>query len=226
MTVLLLLGQPAQPVSALLPAGDSGSARAATPNGSALRPDASGLSQTGGLVADGSGRPVPRGRWAWPLSPRPVVTRPFQRPTTAYGAGHRGIDLAASAGQPVLAVAPGTVSHVGVIGGKPTVSVLHADGVRSTYEPVVPAVAVDDRVEAGTPLGVVAATGSHCHGCLHLGAVRGDYYLDPLTLLRRGRVRLLPPHGPPERRAGAHHRATLPGCVATGAAQARGWACA
>src|SRR5690349_2654529 len=34
------------------------------------------------------------GRWAWPLSPQPRVVRRFIPPSTAYGPGHRGLDLA------------------------------------------------------------------------------------------------------------------------------------
>jgi murein DD-endopeptidase MepM/ murein hydrolase activator NlpD len=120
--------------------------------------------------------------------------RPFLRPATAYGAGHRGIDVAASAGQVVLAVDAGTVTHVGRIAGRGTVTVLHPSGVRSTYEPVEPTVSPGAVVARGAPLGEVGATGSHCPtACLHLGALRGRAYLDPLVFLTAGRpVRLLP----------------------------------
>jgi murein DD-endopeptidase MepM/ murein hydrolase activator NlpD len=135
-----------------------------------------------------------RGRWAWPLSPQPSVVRPFLRPATRYGTGHRGVDLAGSTGQAVLAVEAGTVTHVGRIAGRGTVSVLHASGVRSTYQPVDPVVTSGQAVGRGTRLGRLAASGSHCQpACLHLGAVRGEAYLDPLVFLVGGRrVRLLP----------------------------------
>ncbi len=49
------------------------------------------------------------------------------------------------------------------------------------------------RVAAGEVLGTVRPTGSHCAACLHWGLLRGDVYLDPLSLLptvaaRRGPV--------------------------------------
>lgn len=145
-------------------------------------------------------QPSTRRRWQWPLSPRPVVLRRFAPPATTWGAGHRGIDLAATPGEPVLAVASGAVSHVGVIAGKPTISVLHADGIRSTYEPVGASVRTGESVEAGQTIGLVESAGSHCTStCLHLGAIRGAEYLDPLLLLGGWRVRLLPLHGPPAR---------------------------
>ena len=141
----------------------------------------------------GSG-PQLRGRWTWPFSPRPAVLRPFMRPATSYGAGHRGIDLAGSAGQVVVAVDAGVVTHVGRIAGRGTVTVLHSSGVRSTYEPVHATVTTGTAVAAGTPLGTLTARGSHCApACLHLGAIRGEAYLDPLVFLVGGRrVRLLP----------------------------------
>lgn len=138
-------------------------------------------------------RSAPRGRWIWPLAPRPAVLARFRPPSTAYGPGHRGVDLAALPGATVHAVSAGRVSFSGVIGGKPTVAVTHADGVRSTYEPVTAGVVSGDEVEMGQPIGIVVATGSHCPAaCLHLGAVRGTTYLDPLLLLGWWRVRLLP----------------------------------
>ncbi|GAA2159901.1 M23 family metallopeptidase [Pedococcus bigeumensis] len=149
-----------------------------------------------GSATVGTPRPPPTlpGRWSWPLAPRPEVVRPFLRPRTRYGAGHRGIDLAGSTGHAVLAVDAGTVTHVGRIADRGTVTVLHPSGVRSTYEPVEPAVTVGEVVAQGSRLGELAGTGSHCRPtCLHLGAVRDHTYLDPLVFLTGGRrVRLLP----------------------------------
>jgi murein DD-endopeptidase MepM/ murein hydrolase activator NlpD len=137
---------------------------------------------------------TPTRRWRWPLAPRPAVVRPFQPPATRYGAGHRGIDLTAMPGQSVTTVADGTVTHVSVIAGRGTVTVTHPSGVRSTYEPVAAVVTVGDVLRAGAAVGRVEGQGSHCdpRACLHLGAIRGGEYLDPLVLLGAGRVRLLP----------------------------------
>ena len=142
---------------------------------------------------DPSAGPV-RGGWAWPLSPRPPVVRRFVRPSSAYGSGHRGVDLGAHVGQPVRAVAAGTVSHVGVIAGRGSVTVAHAFGLRSTYEPVTASAAVGAAVAAGQVIGTISPAASHCapRVCLHLGAIRGRDYLDPLSLLRPMRIRLLP----------------------------------
>ncbi len=121
------------------------------------------------------------------------MVRPFVPPATPYGAGHRGIDLRGGTDALVTAVEAGTVTHVGVIAGRGTVTVLHASGVRSTYEPVVTSVAVGASVARGERLGRLAGAGSHCgvEPCLHLGALRGREYLDPLVFLEMRRVRLL-----------------------------------
>lgn len=144
----------------------------------------------------GSVGKVPRGRWSWPLAPRPEVVRPFIRPATRYGAGHRGVDLGGRGGQAVLAVDDGVVSHVGVVAGRSTVTVLHASGLRSTYEPVDATVRRGQAVTRGSAIGSLAEaeSGSHCGSlaCLHLGAIRDADYLDPLELLGGTRVRLLP----------------------------------
>jgi len=70
---------------------------------------------------------------------------------------------------------------------------------RTTYEPVRATVGVGDEVAAGAPIGLLEAGGSHCFpaACLHWGWLRGDVYLDPLTLVGDQPVRLLPPGGLP-----------------------------
>jgi murein DD-endopeptidase MepM/ murein hydrolase activator NlpD len=123
--------------------------------------------------------------------------RPFRAPPSPYAAGHRGLDLATADGALVLAVEGGTVTHAGLVAGRGTVSVGHAGGLSSTYEPVAPVVAAGAVVSAGDVLGTVRARdgpGVHCGArvCLHLGARRGASYLDPHPLLAGGRIALLP----------------------------------
>lgn len=134
-------------------------------------------------------------RWTWPLDPRPRVARPFRAPASDWGAGHRGLDLGIRAGATVVAVEAGQVRHAGVIAGRGTVSVEHADGLVSTYEPVRAGVAPGEWVAVGDALGVVVPGGaSHCGvvACLHLGARRAGAYLDPWPLLAGGEIALLP----------------------------------
>lgn len=136
--------------------------------------------------------------WRWPLLPRPPVLRRFRAPPDPYSAGHRGLDLETRSGAAVLAVADGVVTHSGTVAGRGTVTVLHADGLLSTYEPVDPSVRRGAVVDARQPIGVVAPgvgrASGHCGArtCLHLGARRGESYVDPWPLLAGGRLVLLP----------------------------------
>lgn len=135
-------------------------------------------------------------RWDWPVAGSQQVLRPFDPPAQRWLPGHRGVDLAGVTGAPVWAVEPGTVTFSGEIAGAGIVSVTHADGIRSTYQPVEDRVARGTRVAAGDRLGALAA--GHCplRPCLHLGAVRGrDHYLDPMLFLRPLRLVLLPEEG-------------------------------
>jgi hypothetical protein len=131
--------------------------------------------------------------WSWPLEPPPEVLRGFAPPAVPWGAGHRGVDLAASPGQPVRTAGPGVVTYAGRLAGRGVVSVTHG-AIRTTYEPVAPAVQIGQRVTRGAVLGRLEAAPGHCAGraCLHWGLLRGEEYLNPLSLLRRGPSRLLP----------------------------------
>jgi murein DD-endopeptidase MepM/ murein hydrolase activator NlpD len=134
--------------------------------------------------------------WGLPLAGDLLVTRPFAPPPAPYAAGHRGVDLAGAPGQPVLAAGAGVVAFAGLVAGRPVVSIEHPDGLRTTYEPVQSGVAAGQLVARGSPLGLLAAGHAGCpvEACLHWGLRRGTIYLDPLSLLRPPRVRLLPWH--------------------------------
>lgn len=146
-----------------------------------------------GLVGSSGAAAADTGPWQWPLAPTPEVVRPAQLPAEPWLPGHRGVDLAAAAGSPVLAAGAGTVSFAGVVVDRGVVVVTHG-ALRTTYEPVDPLVARGDAVVAGAPLGVLSAAPVHCapRSCLHWGLRRGEVYLDPLLLIRPGRARLLP----------------------------------
>lgn len=132
----------------------------------------------------------------WPLQPTPAVVEGFRPPVTRYGAGHRGVDLAGRPRQVVRAAAGGRVTYAGSLAGRGVVVVSHGTS-RTTYEPVRATVGVGTVVGAGDPLGRLEVWGSHCapSACLHWGLLEGETYLDPLTLVGAGPVRLLPLDG-------------------------------
>ncbi|MFF5441919.1 murein hydrolase activator EnvC family protein [Streptomyces achromogenes] len=142
---------------------------------------------------------VPALARAWPVGTRPPVLRGWRPPPAVYGPGHRGVDLAAPAGSPVRAVAPGRVLFAGRVAGRGVLSLeVGGTDLRTTYEPVRASVGKGDRVDAGEVVATLEA-GAHCGTapCLHWGLLRGTTYLDPLTLLppwllNGGPSRLLP----------------------------------
>ncbi len=126
--------------------------------------------------------------WQAPVVGPLHVLRPFAPPTAPWGPGHRGVDLAAAPGDPVLAAGAGTVRFAGQVGGRGVVVVEHAAGLRTEYEPVVPTVREGARVAAGAPVGVLAPPiGGHC-GTSSAACIGGcgaqAVYEDPMRLLQ------------------------------------------
>ena len=124
----------------------------------------------------------------------PTVTRAFQPPPRPWLPGHRGVDLGGTPGGTVLAAGPGTVAFAGSVAGTGVVSIDHAGGLRTSYEPVTALVHAGEPVTVGQPIGLLLPGHPGCpvSACLHWGLRRGQDYLDPLALLRAARVRLYP----------------------------------
>jgi murein DD-endopeptidase MepM/ murein hydrolase activator NlpD len=181
-------------------AADAPAAQAAAPAGAASTLDASALTA--------SALTVPASGWQWPLRPRPEVVRGFDPPAQPWLSGHRGVDLLGHAGQPVYAAGAGTVTFAGMVAGRGVVTVSHGD-LRTTYEPLHVSVGVGDQVSSSDVLGNLALIGGHClpRACLHWGLLRGQQYLNPLSLVGAGPVRLLPLDHPPTT-LGPQHAAT------------------
>lgn len=139
--------------------------------------------------------PASASPWTWPLGDH-TIERPFDPPSSEYGAGHRGVDIPGRAGQTVRAVAVGRVAFAGRVAGIWTITIDHG-GERSTYQPVKPSVRAGDAVTAGQPIGRLLGDHPSCRRtCLNLGRLRGDEYLDPADLLAAaGAYRLIDPDG-------------------------------
>lgn len=186
-------GQGAEPATFALSDGD----------GQAMADDGPGMADDGPATADAGRATVAPGpgagptSYVWPTGAPADVLRRFDPPAAPWASGHRGVDLEIAAGAPVLAAAEGVVVFAGTVVDRPVVSLEHADGIRTTYEPVRPTVRPGQRVAAGETIGHVE--GLHCvvlppAACLHLGARTGpETYVDPLRLLGADVViRLLP----------------------------------
>src|SRR4051812_26590781 len=131
--------------------------------------------------------------WEWPLEPPVRVVRPFAPPSAPWLPGHRGVDLAAQPRQQIFSVGPGTITFARDLAGRGVSTVTHGL-LRTTYQPVHPLVSPGRRVSPGDLLGEVEPRYGHCGPdlCLHWGLRRGTTYLDPLSLVARPVIRLLP----------------------------------
>lgn len=177
-----LLRRAAPALAVLLLAASTSPAVAAAPSGRAPAPGGAAI------VAGGATR------FDWPLAGPPRPVRRFDPPPQPWLPGHRGVDLAAAPALAVRAAGPGVVLFAGPVAGRPVVTVGHAGGLRTTYEPVRPGLSPGTPVALGTSIGTLLAGHPGCpaEACLHWGLRRGDEYLDPLALLGLGPVRLLP----------------------------------
>jgi len=122
----------------------------------------------------------------------PVVDG-FRPPASQFAAGNRGIDYAAEEGAPVHSAADGRVVFAGRIGSQFHVTVLHDDGIRTSYSFLRDvAVRRGERVTQGQLVGTAA-------GSVHFGARAGEAYLDPTDLFagELPNVRLVPLEGLP-----------------------------
>jgi len=128
------------------------------------------------------------GTYRWPVHGE--VIRPYEPPSTPYGAGHRGIDIAAPFGTPIRAPADGVVSFAGAVAGSLFISIDHDGGIRTSYS-WVSAVGVKkgQSVRVGT---VIGATGQGHPGSdrthLHFSARLDGVYIDPMLLLGGGNL--------------------------------------
>ncbi|MBW0019209.1 MAG: M23 family metallopeptidase [Mycobacterium sp.] len=140
-------------------------------------------------------------RLDWPLRPRPAVVRGFDAPAPNWNPGHRGVDLAGAAGQPVYAAGDATVVFAGLLAGRPVVSLAHPGGLHTSYEPVRAGVRVGQLVRAQSVIGELVAGHPGCAAaaCLHWGAMWGPAsraeYVNPLGLLKSTPIRLKPLYG-------------------------------
>ncbi len=130
-------------------------------------------------------------RWTWPVRGS-VVTMYANDNARPYAGGmHRGIDIAADAGTPVVAARAGRVTFAGALGAAGNVvAIRSADGRYATSYLHLGGVSVSrgERVAIGAAIGEVGTTGRrsvpapHLHFGVRLAAVEARY-VDPLSLL-------------------------------------------
>ena len=125
---------------------------------------------------------------------RPVQARvvdPFRPPAHVGAPGNRGLEYGNRLWVGVYAAADGVVFFSGMVAGNGVVTIVHADGVKTTYSGMTDTWAVRGaNVVQGEPIGQAGRN-------IHFGAILGDHYLDPQILIDESvpdrRPRLVPP---------------------------------
>lgn len=120
--------------------------------------------------------------WGWLASPYGWRRHPMGGGSPNH---HWGIDIAASAGTPVLATMDGTVAYAGWHGGYGiVVYLLHAGEWSSLYGHLQAfAVRTRDRVRCGQVIGWVGSTGASTGPHLHFELRYRGYPVDPIPYL-------------------------------------------
>jgi murein DD-endopeptidase MepM/ murein hydrolase activator NlpD len=116
------------------------------------------------------------------------ITSPFGYRTYPYPEFHRGLDLAAPTGRPVLVTANGRIIFAGWQGGFGNkIEVDHGNGYMTWYGHLSKLdVAVGERVARGAVIGEVGATGDATGPHLHYQIMRNGVAIDPLPYLAAG----------------------------------------
>ena len=113
-----------------------------------------------------------------PPTSRPIQ-EPFREPTGTYGAGNRGIDYAVLEGDEVRSIGAGTVVFAGRVAGEKYITVLHPDGLRSSYSYLASiSVIVGTVIRRGEELG-------RSSDRFQVGVRDGERYIDPQLLFDR-----------------------------------------
>jgi hypothetical protein len=113
-----------------------------------------------------------------------LILRPFDRPTSMFGVGHRGVDLQAAELDLVRSPISGEVHFAGYVVDRPVITI-STGSILMSMEPVDSFRFKGDRILRGEIIGIVAR-GGHCdQRCLHVGVrrINSRYYLDPIPYL-------------------------------------------
>jgi hypothetical protein len=145
-----------------------------------------GLAGASAVASAAAAAPVAGAGGGWTRPVDGAVVRPFEEPTSIYGPGHRGADLAAAPNTPVRAANDGVVSFAGEVAGTLHVTISHDGGLRTSYSFLASvAVRVGEAVGRGDVVGTAGGSGpDHDGSVLHLGLRVGDRYVDPMVLFR------------------------------------------
>jgi hypothetical protein len=140
---------------------------------------------SGSANTDASGAP-PALRWVRPAS-GPITSKygPRKPPKPGASSFHKGVDIGAKNGSPIVAAAEGKISFAGVSGAHGNhVKIKHSNGYVSTYSHLSRiSVKVGDRVLAGNEVGKCGSTGVSTAPHLHFEILKSGANIDPATVV-------------------------------------------
>ena len=122
-------------------------------------------------------------RWIRPVPGR--IVRAFVAPSSPFGPGHRGVDLAVTAGEAVKVVGAGIVVFAGTVAGTQHVVVLHQpSGWKSGYSFLSQiSVVVGQRLQTGDVVGLAGSGAGHSVSpIVHISLRIDGEYVDPTVL--------------------------------------------
>ncbi len=144
------------------------------------------LQQQRDKIAAGEDTIVPTtGEYAWPLTESGRISSNFgyrSAPTAGASTYHKGVDIAASVGTPILATKDGEVvtSTYSTSAGN-YIAIYHGGGVYSYYMHCETlSASVGDKVKKGQVIATVGSTGISTGPHLHFAIYKGGAYVNPM----------------------------------------------
>ncbi len=145
---------------------------------------------TGGVENSGSTSTIPSnnsfsGDFTWPVPSSTRITSKFgnrDQPTAGASSNHKGIDIGASTGTPIVAAASGTVvtATYSVSAGN-YIMISHGDSTYTVYMHCSDLyVASGDQVSKGQQIAAIGNTGISTGSHLHFGISMSGNYVNPL----------------------------------------------
>lgn len=140
------------------------------------------------LLALCGGTAVADGELCWPLPGHTYISCHFGEVDAFGNAGHRGTDIPAPEGTPILAAHSGTVLVSGWNDSYGNQVLLdNGAGLSTRYAHMTQtAVTAGEAVTAGQVIGYVGSTGDSTGNHLHFEVMRGGVRVDPLDILSLG----------------------------------------
>ena len=137
-------------------------------------------------IAAGEDTIVPTtGEYAWPLTVSGRITSNFgyrNAPTAGASSYHKGVDIAASVGTPIIATKDGEVvtSTYSASAGN-YIAIYHGGGIYSYYMHCSTlSASVGDKVKQGEVIATVGSTGISTGPHLHFAIYKGGAYVNPM----------------------------------------------